>query len=125
VGSSQTHTEINIDNDSRLAAALNALLEQAACRLGLNDDASRKLQAAVQEAYKHVWRSLNGTSEKLHVECEEFPDRIELSFQCSGGSTAELEACVAALKPKVDQVKIETRAAKPHLKLVKYAARHQ
>jgi hypothetical protein len=125
VGSSQTRTEINIDNDPRLAAALNALLEQAACRLGLNDDASRKLQAAVQEAYMNVWRNLNGTNEKLHVHCEEFPDRIELSFQCSAGSTAELEASVAALKSKVDQASIETRTGKPELKIVKYAARPQ
>lgn len=125
MGSSQTRTQIKIDNDPRLTAALNALLEQAACRLGLNDDALRKLQAAVQDACKNVWRNLNGTSEKLHVDCEEYPDRIELAFQCTGGSTAELEACVAALKSKVDQVKIEARAGKPELKLVKYAARHQ
>ena len=121
MGSSQTRTEIKIDNDSRLAAALNALLEQSASRLGLNDDALRKLQAAVQEAWKSVWRSLNGANEKLHVDCEEFPDRVELSFRCSGGSTSEIEACAAMLKPKVDQVSVETRSGKPELKLVKYA----
>jgi anti-sigma regulatory factor (Ser/Thr protein kinase) len=125
VGSSQTRTEINVDNDQRLAAALSAVVEQSACRLGLNDDAQRKLQTAVQEAWKNVWRNLNGTSEKLHVDCEEFPDRIELWFRCAGGSIAEIEACVATLKPKVDHVSIETHSGKPQLKLVKYAAHRQ
>jgi len=125
VGSSKTRTEIKIDNDPRLAAALNALLEQSACRLGLSDEALGKLQAAVREAWQHSWRSLNGAGEKLHVDCEEFPDRIELLFRCSGGSAAEFEKCAAMLKPKVDQVSVETRAGKPELKLVKYAARRQ
>jgi len=125
VGSSQTRTEINVDNDQRLAAALSAVIEQSASRLGLNDDAQRKLQTAVQEAWKNVWRNLNGTSEKLHVDCEEFPDRIELSFRCAGGSIAEIEACIATLKPKVDHVSIETHSGKPELKLVKYAGRPQ
>ena len=125
MGSSQTHTEIKIDNDPRLAAALDAVLEQSGCRLGLNDATLAKLQAAVREACKTVWRSLNGTNEKLHVDCEEFPDRLELLFGCTGASTSEIEACIAQLKSKVDRVTFETRSGKPELKLVKYAARHQ
>lgn len=120
--SSQTRTEINIDNDPRLAAALNALLEQAACRLGLKDEALRRLQEVVLDAWKNVWRSLNGTSEKLHVECEEYPDRIELSFRCSDRSLKQIEAFAASLKPKVDQASIEKRSGGPELKIVKYAA---
>lgn len=122
VGSSHTHTEINVDNDQRLAAALDALLEQSACRLGLKDDALRKLQAAVLEAWKKAWASLNGTSEKLHLECEEYPDRIEISFRCSDRSLREMEAWVGSLKSKVDQASIEKRSGKPELKIVKYAA---
>ena len=125
MGSSQTHTEIKIGNDPRLAAALDAVLEQSGCRLGLNDATLAKLQAAVREACKTVWRSLNGTNEKLHVDCEEFPDRLELLFGCTGASTSEIEACIAELKSKVDRVTFETRSGKPELKLVKYAARHQ
>jgi anti-sigma regulatory factor (Ser/Thr protein kinase) len=125
VGSSQTRTEINVDNDQRLAAALSAVIEQSACRLGLNDDAQRKLQNAVQEVWKNVWHNLNGTGEKLHVDCEEFPDRLELSFRCAGSSIADIEACVATLKPKVDHVTIETHSGKPQLKIVKYAGRGQ
>lgn len=122
-GSSQTHTEIEFDNDPRLAVALGAVLEQSACRLGMSDESVRVLNAAVQEACRNVWRSLNGTNEKLHLDCEEFSDRLELTFRCSGVSRSEIEACAAALKPKVDQVNIETRSGKPHLKLVKFAGR--
>jgi anti-sigma regulatory factor (Ser/Thr protein kinase) len=123
VGSNQTRTEIDVDNDPRLAAALRAVLEQAACRLELSDESLQKLQIAAQEAWQNVWRSFNGASQKLHLDCEEFPDRIELTFRCSGGSAAEIEAFASGLRAKVDQVSIETRSEKPELKLIKYARR--
>ena len=45
-----------------------------------------------------------------------------MTFRCSDGSTAEIEASSAALKSKVDQASIEKRSGKPELKIVKYAA---
>ena len=123
MGSNNTHTEINVDNDPRLAAALSAVLEQSAGRLGLSEDALRVLNGAVQAAWRDVWRSLNGTNEKLHVECEEFPDRLELTFRCAGRSGSDLESCATALKGKVDQVNLETHAGKSKLTLIKFGAK--
>jgi len=124
VGSSQTRTEIDADNDPRLAAALGAILEQYACRLEMKVDTLRKLQIAAQEAWQNVWQSFNGSSAKLHIDCEEFSDRIEMTFRCSGGPDAEIEAFAAGFKAKVDQVTVEKRSGKTELKLIKYAARN-
>jgi len=123
VGSSQTHTEFDFDNDPRLATALGPLLEQTAERLGMSDDSLRKLEAAAREAWKNCWQQLNSSGEKLHLECEEYEDRIELTFRCAGNSGSSMEACAKELKAKVDDVSFEKASGKPQLKLTAYANR--
>jgi hypothetical protein len=89
----------------------------------MSDKSLNKLQLAAKEAWQSCWHTLNRSHDKLHLECEEFNDRIELTFRCSG-SAAEMEAHAAQLKPKVDQVTVETHSGKPQLKLIAYANRH-
>jgi hypothetical protein len=124
VGSNPTRTEFTFDNDPRFVAALGAVLEQSAERLGISEEALHKLHAAAREAWQSCWRGKHDGHQKLHLECEETADHIELIFRCPSGAEREIEICAAELKAKVEHVTVEKQAGKPHLKITAYAKKH-
>ena len=124
MGSNPTHTEITFDNDPRFEVALGAVLEQSAERLGISSDALHKLTVAARKAWQSCWRGKHDGHQKLHLECEETNDRIELIFRCPSGAEHEIENCAVELKAKVDHVSVEKHAGKSHLKIAAYAKRH-
>ena len=81
--------ECTLDNDSRLLAALGAVMAHAAARAGLPEGVQQSFAAAGAEVSREMAAGdgSRGIS-TMHLLVEEFPDRLELTFDSTGDSNA-------------------------------------
>jgi len=132
------HTELVLHNDSRLLAAVSAVVSHAAQRAGLTPDCQEGFSGAVIDACRETFALISDQGNNhsaLKVIVEDFHDRVEVTLEHSGEAlpTAGLdtfcagadEAGAAGISQslqdtRVDRVQYETRDGKSCMRLIKY-----
>lgn len=133
-----THTELSLQNDPRLMAAVGAIVSHSAQRIGLPSDGQEGLAAAVMDACRETFPLLgdhDGTNSALKIIVEDFQDRVEVTIEhagealptagldsfCGGGSGGAMAGISNSLQDtRVDRVQYETRDGRSRMKLIKY-----
>jgi hypothetical protein len=133
-----THTELSLQNDPRLMAAVGAIVSYSAQRIGLPSDAQEGLAAAVIDACRETFPLLtdvDGSNPALKVVVEDFQDRVEVTIEhagealptagldsfCGGGSDGVMAGISNSLQDtRVDRVQYETSHGRSRMKLIKY-----
>jgi hypothetical protein len=133
-----THTELSLQNDPRLMAAVGAIVSHSAQRIGLPSEAQEGLAAAVMDACRETFpllRDLDGNNSALKIIVEDFQDRVEVTIEhagealptagldsfCGGGSDGAMAGISNSLQDtRVDRVQYETRDGRSRMKLTKY-----
>jgi len=134
----QTRTELSLQNDPRLMAAVSAIVSHSAQRIGLPAEAQEGLAAAVMNACRETFPLLgdqDGTNPSLKVIVEDFPDRVEVTIEhageaqptagldtfCAGGGDDGTTGISNSLQDtRVDRVQYESHDGRSRMKLIKY-----
>jgi hypothetical protein len=132
-------TECTLDNDPRLIAAVGAVILHAAWRAGLPDPEQEKLAAALVQTCRELFPArdaLQESSSVIKLVTLDFPDRVEVTIESSGGAQPAAPSGVstngAAAKASerirktlprglVSRVRSETREGYLRLTLLKQA----
>ena len=134
----QTRTELSLQNDPRLMAAVSAIVSHSAQRIGLTSEAQEGLAAAVMNACRETFPLLgdqDGNNPALKIIVEDFQDRVEVTIEHSGEAlpTAGLDTFCAGggddgtagisnslQDTRVDRVQYESHGGRSRMKLIKY-----
>ena len=82
--------ECHLDHDPRLLASVETIVAHAAGRAGFSEDAQREVAVAAAQASREMAVSANGNAgATTRLIVDEFPDRLELTFESSAGANAE------------------------------------
>jgi anti-sigma regulatory factor (Ser/Thr protein kinase) len=89
-GARTSRIECNLDNDPRLLASVETIVAHAAGRAGFPEDAQREVAVAAASASREMAVSANGSAPAtMRLIVDEFPDRLELTFESPGGPNPE------------------------------------
>jgi hypothetical protein len=79
-----TRTQLRLEGNPRLLAAVAPVILHAAQRVGLAAQAGEAFEHATEEICKQTLTLMNGRDPFLHVTVEDFDDRIEVIIEHSG-----------------------------------------
>jgi hypothetical protein len=131
-------TELKVDDDPRLLAAVGAIVSHSAQRAGLPQEAREGLAAAAVDACRETFpliRNENSGNRELRMVVEDFPDRVQVTIEHSGEAvpTAGLDSFVGGSKAgvsdgisnslqdtRVDRVQYDTHEGRSRMTLIKY-----
>jgi hypothetical protein len=132
-------TELIVNEDERLLAAIEPVVFQASLRCGLSTEAQQGLAAASIAACKETFPLLKDSNRSgkpaVKVIITDFTDRVEVAIEHTGEAlpTAGLDTFVgdavagadaglsgALQKTKVDRVQYETKEGLSRMTLIKY-----
>jgi hypothetical protein len=89
-GARTSRIECNLDNDPRLLASVETIVAHAAGRAGFSEEAQREVAVAAAHASREMAVSTNGNAPATtRLIVDEFPDRLELTFESPAGSNPE------------------------------------
>jgi hypothetical protein len=89
-GARTSRIECHLDNDPRLLASVETIVAHAARRAGFSEDAQREVAVAAAHASGEMAVSANGNAAATtRLIVDEFPDRLELTFESPAGSNFE------------------------------------
>ena len=125
---------LKLSNDPRLMAGVSGAVEHMAERAGCDARACADLIVAAEEACRETFPLLPAADAQLAVTIEDFPDRVEVTFEYQGQTRpaagldtfavpgAEEEGGLSGRKllARVDRVQFDTQDATSRLTLVKY-----
>ncbi|MCL6567114.1 MAG: hypothetical protein K6U09_11915 [Acidobacteriia bacterium] len=112
---SQVH--IKLPNAPELVGAVVGAAEYLAQRVGFDAAAQDDLRQLTEQACRNEVAALPTEDSTLDVTLEDFPDRVELTFE----HETRAQVATAADYPLADRVEAEIRDGVSHLKLTKYA----
>ncbi len=112
---SQVH--IKLPNAPELVGAVVGAAEHLAQRVGFDAAAQADLCRLAEQACRNEVAALPAEDSTLDVTLEDFPDRVELTFE----HETRAPVATAADYPLADRVEAEIRGGVSHLKLTKYA----
>jgi len=133
-------TELKVQNDPRLLAAVSAIVSHSAHRAGLPHEAQQKLAEAAVDACRETFPLLgnkNNSDGDLALVIEDFPDRVQVTIEHSGEAnpTAGLDSFVGGSKEgvpagisnslqdtRVDRVQYDTKDGRSRMTLIKYCS---
>ncbi|HKS80503.1 MAG TPA: hypothetical protein VJR23_03280 [Candidatus Acidoferrales bacterium] len=136
---SPSRIEVSLHNDSRLLAALSAIVLHSARRAGLPPAAQNDFACAAIDACLDTFPLIPaaaGNSGMLRVVLQDFNDRVEMTIEHSGeplptagldtfcaqaGNESESKLSSALQVKKVDRVQYETRDGVSRVILIKYS----
>ncbi len=118
-------TEARLEEDSRLFAALAAIIEHAACHVGMSDARRQALIRAAEQTCRETWPASNGREPMAVIICDEMSDRIEVTIRFPGALESGSEAKVKELQKRVDRVTAETRQGSFQITLVEFISARQ
>jgi hypothetical protein len=118
-------TEARLEEDSRLFAALGAIIDHAACRVGMSDARRHALIHAAEVTCRETWPASNGREPMAVIICDEMSDRIEVTIRFPGALESGTEAKVKELQKRVDRVTAETRHGSFQITLVEFISARQ
>jgi hypothetical protein len=82
--------ECHLDNDPRLLASVETIVAHAAGRAGFSEDRQREVAVAAANASRELAASANGGAAlTTRLIVDEFPDRLELTFELPAGPNPE------------------------------------
>ncbi len=125
---------LKLSNDPRLMAGMTGAVEHMAERAGCGARACADLIAAAEEACRDTFPLLPAADAQLAVTIEDFPDRVEVTFEYQGGGlpAAGLDTFAVPgaegvgglsgrkLLARVDRVQYDIQDGTSRLTLVKY-----
>jgi hypothetical protein len=118
-GARTSRIECHLDHDPRLLASVETIVAHAARRAGFSEDAQREVSVAAAHASREMAGSANGNATATtRLIVEEFPDRLELTFESPAGSNiAEMHK---RLERKAnDRIRCESREGGVRVTLLK------
>jgi predicted YcjX-like family ATPase len=118
-------TELKLEEDPRLLAALAAIIDHAACRVGMSGARRDALTRAAEQTCRDTWPATNGRDPMVRIICDEMSDRIELTIQFPGTPESGTEAKLKELRKRVDKASTETRQGSFLITLVEYISTRQ
>jgi len=134
VGTDAKSIRLEVDADTRLAAAVGGAARYLADAAGLEDEAVSQLQTAILAACRQAFDHLSGPHPRLSVTFARLPDRIEIVFEHeaepspgigldraagAGGSSGD-HATKLNVMAGIDRVQHETRGGLTVTRLTKY-----
>jgi hypothetical protein len=134
VGTDAKSIRLQVDADTRLAAAVGGAARYLADAAGLENEAVSQLQSAILAACRQAFDHLSGPHPRLSVTFAGLPDRIEITFEHEGepapamGVDTAAEAAGSAgdharrlnVMAGVDRVQYERRGGLTVTRLTKY-----
>jgi len=118
-------TELSLEEDPRLLAALGAVIDHAACRVGMSDSRRHALIRAAEQTCRDTWPATNGRDPMIHIVCDEMSDRIEVTIQFPGAPEPGTESKLSELRKRIDKATSETRKGSFVIRLVEYISTRQ
>lgn len=129
-------TEVTLENDPRLLAAVIPIVQHAAQNAGLDQQSQLGLVSAAVQACKETFPFLNGRESFLRMIVQNFPDRVEVAIEhpgegapmagldsfCGGCGEAAQGIAAALFRTQLDRVLYESRDGRTRVTLVKYRA---
>ena len=134
VGTDAKSIRLQVDADTRLAAAVGGAARYLADAAGLEDEAVSRLQSAILAACQQAFDHLSGPHPRLTVTFARLPDRIEIAFEHEGEPSPAIGLDTAAgtggsgcdharrlgVMVGIDRVHHETRGGLTVTRLTKY-----
>ena len=120
-------TEITLHGDTRLVAAVGAVVAHASQRLGLSDEA-QGLSTDAMEVVREIFAEMGGRAgapdAAVQVVVEDIPGQLEVIIEHPGEAIPASGEKYTKLTPgkNWDQARIETRNGTSRVVLTKYAA---
>lgn len=117
-----TRTELVLNDDPRLVAAVGSVVEHAVNRAGLSEEVQKEVAATAVETCRACFAPASGGPAGLKCVVEDFDDRIEVQIDqprngARGGALADkLREAIRS----VDNVKYEPTATGSRVTLIKY-----
>jgi hypothetical protein len=118
-------TEARLEEDPRLFAAIAAIIEHAAGRVGMSDARRQALIRAAEHTCRDTWPASNGREPMVRMICDELGDRIEVTIQFPGTPEPGTEAKLKELQKRVDRATTESRQGSFQIILVEYISARQ
>jgi len=118
-------TEARLERDTRLIAAVGAIVDHAAYHAGMGDVRRSSLARAAELMCRDVWPAPRDGDPAMEVTCDQYGDRVEVAIQGGGTPDAKVEAALEKFRKQLDRVSTENRAGKLRITLVEYLSPRQ
>lgn len=125
VGSDFVRTEARLERDSRLIAAVGAIVEHAGCHAGMGDVRCATLARAAELMCRDIWPVARDSEREIEVTCDQYGDRVEVAIQGRGVADANVEAALEKLRKQLDRASAENRDGNFRITLVEYLSPRQ
>jgi hypothetical protein len=117
-----TRTELVLNDDPRLVAAVGSVVEHAVNRAGLSEEVQKELAATAVDTCRACFVPASGSQAGLKCVVEDFDDRIEVQIDqpTNGARGGALADKLRDAIHSVDDVKYEPTASGSRVTLIKY-----